>query len=67
MSAQENDINEIRSQTFLRKGIEHREDGSILVDLQEPRAILIKGYNPLTREMKQYMLRVTKGGKLHLV
>ena len=55
------------SQTFIREGIELRDDGSILVDLEEPRAILIKGYNPLTREFKQYMLRVTKGGKLHLV
>lgn len=55
------------SQVFIQDGIEFRKDGSILVDLQEPRAIIIRGYNPLTREMKQYMLRVTKGGKLHLV
>lgn len=52
--------------TFLKDGIVLNREG-ILVDLTEPRAILIRGYNPLTREMKQYMLRVTKGGKLHLV
>jgi len=64
MSAQADGTN---SQTFIQDGIEFRQDGSILVDLQEPRAIIIRGYNPLTHEMKQYMLRVTKGGKLHLV
>lgn len=64
MSAQADGTN---NSTFIREGIEFREDGSILVDLQEPRAIVIKGYNPLTHEFKQYMLRITKGGKLHLV
>lgn len=54
------------SKTFLEDGLALSNDG-LLVDLAEPRAILIRGYNPLTREFKQYMLRVTKGGKLHLV
>lgn len=63
MSAQADGTN---NQTFLKDGLILNQDG-ILVDLTEPRAILIRGYNPLTHEMKQYMLRVTKGGKLHLV
>lgn len=54
------------NQTFLKDGLILNQDG-ILVDLTEPRAIIIRGYNPLTREFKQYMLRVTKTGKLHLV
>ena len=64
MSAQADGTN---SQVFIRDGIEFQIDGTLLVDLQEPRAIVIKGYNPLTHEIKQYMLRVTKSGKLHLV
>lgn len=54
------------NQTFKEEGVMLSSDG-LLVDLAEPRAIVIRGYNPLTREMKHYMLRVTKGGKLHLV
>lgn len=63
MSAQ---VDNTTSQTFIDEGMVLSKEG-LLVDLTEPRAILIRGYNPLTREFKQYMLRVTKGGKLHLV
>lgn len=55
------------SQTFIREGVELREDGSILVDLNQPRAIMVHGFCPLTGKMKNYMLRVTANGKLHLV
>jgi len=55
------------SQTFINEGLALQDDGSLLVDLNQPRAILVRGYDPLTRLCKHYMLRVTKAGKLHLV
>jgi len=49
------------------RGVELDPQGELLIDSACPRAIPIRAYNPLTREFKHYMLRVTSKGGLCLV
>lgn len=57
----------INSNVFVKDGIELDGNGELLVDSAHARAIPIRAFNPLTGEIKNYMLRVTSKGGLCLV
>lgn len=49
--------------SHLKLGVDCQE---IIIDLSVPRSVAIKGVNPMTRDVKTYLLRVTAAGRLIL-
>lgn len=53
---------------YIKTGLElDAEHGVLIVDTQKPRKIIVRTVNELTRDEREYILRVTLKGGLCLV
>lgn len=54
-----------RTAQYIREGVLLSE-GTLYVDLSQPRTMFVRGVNAKTGEEKNYQLRITASGKLVL-